>query len=115
MSIYSASDSEDDAGVRRTRRPLTPQEAWARWTARRSDDDVAAIKSEVAGWLDETVRLQSAGDLFLHVQQARFCALPLLDEVVATLAAEIAAELVEEHLIVDDSSAPPDEQPHDLR
>ena len=112
MSIYPPSDSEDEPVVRQTRRPLTPEEAWVRWTNRRSADDVAAITSEVAAWLDETVRLQAVGERFVQAQRARYCAGPLLDEVITALAAEIVAELLAEQLISDCKSSSSDEQPH---
>ena len=112
MSIYSPSDSEDESVVRQTRRPLTPQEAWVRWANRRSADDVAAITAEVAVWLDETVRLQAVGDRFVQAQRARYCAGPLLDEVISELVAEIVAELLAEQLISDSRSSSSDERPH---
>ena len=115
MSLYSDSDSEEDAAVQRTRRAYTPKEAWDRWLARRSEDDVEAIRAEVSVYLTETIRLQEAGDLFVQVQRARFCALPLLDEVVTEIAAELATELVAEFLATDAKSDQADDQQHDLR
>ena len=71
------------------------------WTNRRSADDVAAIASEVAAWLEDTVRLQRLGERFIQDQRARHCADSLVDDAITEQTAEIVAELLADQLVVE--------------
>ena len=71
------------------------------WTNRRSADDVAAIASEVAAWLEDTVRLQRLGERFIQDQRARRCADSLVDDAITEQVAEIVAELLADQLVVE--------------